>query len=372
MNIVPRRLRLALPMVATAMVSLPTLTAEQPQQPALAGATRPNLKVLQALPESQLFPLMNLVADSLGVRCDYCHLQATPDFTKTPSNLGGWAWSSDEKPQKQKAREMMRMVLELNRSQFAGESRITCFTCHRGTTQPARLPPLPPPGGSAVTPARPPLPSVDRVWSNYVAAVGPVDAPARGTGTVMTGWDERPEGRYGPVEITIAGPDRYYVKLSTSTGTTTQGLDGEVAWVAAADRVQRLAGDDAARLRRIASRYRPLKERPANLQTIGVERLDGRDAFVATSRIDAKTTLALSFDAVTGLLRREVTTVETMLLPLEEQVDYDDYREVNGVQLPFQIRTTEGAPYGLVTKTFLQIRRNVPVDETLFRPPSGP
>ena len=61
--------------------------------------------------------------------------------------------------------------------------------------------------------------------------------------------------------------------------------------------------------------------------------------------------------------RREVTTVETMLLPLEEQVDYDDYRDVNGVQLPFQVRTTEGAPYGLVTKTFLQIRRNVPVDE---------
>ena len=187
----------------------------------------------------------------------------------------------------------------------------------------------------------------------------------------MTGWDERPEGRYGPVEITIAGPDRYYVKLSTATGTTTQGLYGEVAWVAAADRVQRLAGDDAARLRRIASRYRPVRERPADLQTIGVERIEGRDTFVATSRVDAKTTLALYFDAVTGLLRREATTFETVLIPLQEQVDYDDYRDVNGVQLPFQIRTTEGAPYGLVTKTFLQIRRNVPVDEALFRPPSG-
>src|SRR5262245_31605906 len=119
------------------------------QQPGSAGATRPKLQVLQALPESQLFPLMNLLADSLGVRCDYCHVQRTPDFAKTPSNLGGWVWDSDDKPQKVMARQMMRMVVDLNAGHFRGESRITCFTCHRGATLPARTPPLPPEGGSA-------------------------------------------------------------------------------------------------------------------------------------------------------------------------------------------------------------------------------
>src|SRR6187401_1735636 len=84
------------------------------QQPGSAGATRPNLRVLQALPEAQLFPLMNLLADSLGVRCDYCHVQAKPDFSKTPSNGGGWVWDSDDKPHKRTAREMLRMVVELN------------------------------------------------------------------------------------------------------------------------------------------------------------------------------------------------------------------------------------------------------------------
>jgi hypothetical protein len=38
------------------------------QQPASAGATRPNLRVLQALPESQLFPLMNRMTRRLGAR----------------------------------------------------------------------------------------------------------------------------------------------------------------------------------------------------------------------------------------------------------------------------------------------------------------
>jgi len=105
---------------------------------------------------------------------------------------------------------------------------------------------------------------------------------------------------------------------------------------------------------------------------VGVERVTGRDAYVATARLDATTTWTLYFDAVTGLLRRERTTSETILLPLEEQVDYEDYRDVGGVKLPFRVLTSDGASYDTVTRTFLQVRRNVAVDDALFRPPSEP
>jgi hypothetical protein len=342
------------------------------QQPVAAGATRPNLHVLQALPESQLFPLMNLLSTSLGVRCDYCHVQKAPNLTRTPSNVGGWVWDSDDKPQKRTAREMMRMVIDLNASRFKGESRITCYTCHRGATQPARMTPLPPPSGSATTPLASPLPSADRVWAAYVNAVGQGDSPAPGTGTIISGWDDRPEGRYGKVEIVLAGTDRYRATLSTPDGTTVQALDGDTAWVAVKDRVQQLSSADVARVRRLVMRYRALKDRPANLQVTGVERLVDGDVYVATAKIDAGTTWTLYFDVVTGLLRREMTTTETMLLPLQEQVDYEDYRDVSGVKLPFRIRTSDGAPYATVTRTFLQIRRNVAVDDALFRPPSEP
>jgi hypothetical protein len=344
----------------------------EPQQPGSAGATRPKLRVLQALPESQLFPLMNLLADSLGVRCDYCHVQAAPDLTKTPSNVGGWAWDSDDKPQKRTAREMMRMVIGLNAGAFKGEARITCYTCHRGSTDPARLPPLPPaPAAGATTPAPLRLPSADRVWTDYVSAVGQVDGAARANATVLSGWDERPEGRYGKVEITVAGTDRYYASIWTPDGTQLQGFDGETAWVAVKDRVQRLSAADVARVRRVAMRYRPVKERPASLQIVGVERFADGDVYVATVKVDPLTTRTMYFDTATGLLRREVTTTETMLLPLEEQVEYDDYRDVSGVQMPFRLRVSDGAPYSTLTRIFLEIRRNVPVDDALFRPPAG-
>src|SRR5262245_51281584 len=141
----PRCWRAMSIVVVAAAAAVPPNAAAQ--QPASAGATRPKLEVLQALPESQLFILMNLLADSLGVRCDYCHVQVAPDLTKTPSNVGGWVWDRDDKPPKRTAREMMRMVIDLNAGPFKGEPRITCYTCHQGSTKPARTPPMPPPPG---------------------------------------------------------------------------------------------------------------------------------------------------------------------------------------------------------------------------------
>ena len=125
-------------------------------------------------------------------------------------------------------------------------------------------------------------------------------------------------------------------------------------------------------MRRIAMRYRPVKEQPPNLRIVGIERVDDRDAYVLEGRIDSVTTLRSYFDVVTGLLRRELTTTETLLLPLEEQVDYDDYRDAGGVQMPFRVLISDGAPYSTTTRTIVDIRRNVSVDDALFRPPPTP
>ena len=347
-------------------------SSAEAQQPGSAGATRPKLQVLQALPEGQLFILMNLVADSLGVKCDHCHVQSKPDLTRTPANAGGWVWDSDDKPAKKIARDMMRMVVDLNKASFGGRSRVTCYTCHQGGLDPARTPPMPPaPAGSYKTRTPDALPTIDRVWENYVNAVGQPGTQPPGTGTIISGWDDRPEGRWGKVEIIVAGTDRYRITLTTPEATTKQGLEGDTAWTATGDRVQRLSSPaDLARMRSIAMRYRPLKERPANLQIVRIDRVADHDVYVARGRVDATTVRTLFFDVVTGLLRRELTTTDTLLIPLQEQVDYDDYRDVDGVKMPFSVVTSDGAPYDTITRTFMQIRRNVAVDEALFRPPA--
>ena len=102
---------------------------------------RKNIQVLKGLPDSQLFLLMNFVGDSLGVSCDHCHVKGA----KNPQTGDDtWVWEKDDKKEKLVAREMMRMVLDLNQNTFKREAAVTCYTCHRGSTRPERMVPLPP------------------------------------------------------------------------------------------------------------------------------------------------------------------------------------------------------------------------------------
>src|SRR6185503_20768896 len=81
-----------------APVQTPAVTAAQQDKP--TEQVQKNIKVLNGLPQSQLIPVMNFFSASLGVRCNYCHV----------NNNGVWAFDSDEKPEKGTAREMITMV----------------------------------------------------------------------------------------------------------------------------------------------------------------------------------------------------------------------------------------------------------------------
>lgn len=62
---------------------------------------------------------------ALGVECSHCHV---PD-----------QWQDDSKPAKATARKMIEMVPLLN-AKLRGVGEVACWTCHRGQTQPSRVP----------------------------------------------------------------------------------------------------------------------------------------------------------------------------------------------------------------------------------------
>jgi hypothetical protein len=80
----------------------------------------------------------------------------------------------------------------------------------------------------------------------------------------------------------------------------------------------------------------------------------------------------LFFDAQTGLLVRRITSTTTMVGVIPEQVDYEDYREVDGMKQPFTIRVTSIDSFWSSTRKFTEIKLNVPVDETKFNEPLPP
>jgi hypothetical protein len=343
-----------------------------------AAQTRTHLKVLNDIPESQLFMVMNAVAGSLGVRCDYCHVRISSDPTTV---VGGWLWDRDDKPAKAKGLEMMRMVREINASRFGGRPTVTCYTCHRGNARVSGLPPVPPllttdepPRDASAATAGPnvTLPTMLDVWRKYLTAVG---QPDRFATTLLEGRDERSENRRGEVRIYYKGGDRYRLELRMAgQPSIVQGFRGLAGWVDSGGTPRALSGDDMPRLRRLAARYAPIKivDLPEQLHIARIDSIGGRDVYAAETVVDSTTTRTYYFDVASGLLVRESTTIATSLVPLQEQVDYEDYRSVDGIMLPFVVRTADDAPYDTSTRTFTTIRHGVALDDLMFTTPDAP
>ena len=97
----------------------------------LAPAVFKNIQTMKNTPAGRLLAVMEMgFSKSLGVNCTHCHV---PD-----------KWESEDKTQKQTARDMSAMVTTINKEllknikNLKSESPIVnCTTCHRGEIKPA-------------------------------------------------------------------------------------------------------------------------------------------------------------------------------------------------------------------------------------------
>jgi tetratricopeptide (TPR) repeat protein len=99
-----------------------------------------NLQVLNKdWPGSRLRPVMTGFTRALGVRCSYCHMG------QEEKPLTTYDFASDENPNKNRAREMLRMLGDVNthlkKIEPSGDQRVNmwCHTCHRGRPRPMTL-----------------------------------------------------------------------------------------------------------------------------------------------------------------------------------------------------------------------------------------
>lgn len=112
----------------TTLLFVTAMTVGAQDAPKQGGGRGPqphkNLKVLK---DDEVRPVMGAMNAALGQRCNFCHVQGDN--------------ASDDNPKKVVARHMMEMVNHIN-SQFPdGKAHVSCYTCHRGKTEPDMVPP---------------------------------------------------------------------------------------------------------------------------------------------------------------------------------------------------------------------------------------
>ncbi len=124
--------------------------APQQQRRPMIPDTFTNLKVLSpAIKKPELLQVMKGFSMQLGVRCRHCH--------DVPDDLSSGSFASDSKDEKQSARSMMKMLAQIN-SDYVSKlptmpATATCWTCHRGKSQPEEFAPPTMPGAPPSAPA---------------------------------------------------------------------------------------------------------------------------------------------------------------------------------------------------------------------------
>jgi outer membrane lipoprotein-sorting protein len=359
-------------------------TKAPPLQEKTVEQVEKNIKVLTGMPQSQLIPVMNFFAASMGRRCSYCHV----------NNQGQWDYASDAKPEKTSAREMVKLVMDINKTtERLKLDPVSCYTCHRGRTSPQSIPvlplplPSPPPnasGAAGPTPgaspqaspsATPALPSADEIFSKYAAALGGQTAIDKLKSRTAKGTVTQANGNSFQFELSQAAPDKFYLLVTTPQGIIERGFNGQVGWEKTARGVREITGAELINFKAANGLFSllKLKEQYSKPPRVRKDKIGDRDVYIVDGTTTDNRRMRLYFDATAGLLLRRTTTMSTIIGIIPEQIDLEDYREADGLKFPFTARAATlevGNPTS--TRTFTELKLNVPVDDSKFNMPPAP
>ena len=345
--------------------------------PLLAEQAFKNIQALRGISAADFMGTMGIMTAALGFDCSECHIAAGTDKVD---------WAADT-PRKVIARRMVNMVTAINQNNFAGRQLVTCWTCHRGRDKPVVTPNLDLVYGmptlepdDLVVASVPGLPKPEEIIDKYLQALGGVQRLAGLTSFTATGTSIGfgGFGGGGAVQIYAKAPDRRstIIEFKNAPGrdASIRSYDGKTGWNKTPLTVlgeYQLSGSelDGARLDAQMAFPSQIKSILTNLRTLQPTTINDRDVDVVQGNGPGRLFATLYFDKETGLLTRMVRYGNSPIGRLPTQIDYADYRDVNGVKLPF--RFTFAWLDGRDAFQLADVRINVPIDASKFGRPTS-
>jgi photosynthetic reaction center cytochrome c subunit len=351
-----------------------------------------NIKVLKNVPADQLRTQMEYFTASLGVQCNFCHVQGQFD--------------SDDNPRKDRARKMMAMVDRFN-DNTSNDITLTCATCHHGRVPPERTPTLsvnmtqaeadaaaaaraaraggPGGGGQGRGPGAPgggqggqgrgrgpapepkPTETADEIVAKYIQALGGQAALGQAKTRVAEGTQTTRDLQTAPIKVQEKVTGEYRIDVASQPNAAVRVSAPAGAWATGfGPNARDLEGIQAAQVARptdfgIGAGIKTLY---TNLTVRRYENVDGKPAIVVDAKRGDIVNESLYFDRESGLLVRRLVQTKTAYGNLAEQVDYTDYRDAGGIKVPFQIKYTTWNQ--VTTEKFTDVKVNAPVDDAVF------
>jgi outer membrane lipoprotein-sorting protein len=277
---------------------------------------------------------------------------------------------------------MIVMMQALNKQYFGGQPRVTCFTCHRGSYSPVNAPRLSLQYGAPDDdpnvmdfPSNTRMTS-DQIFERYLKAIGGPGALSKVTSLVAKGTYSGFDTGHAevPVEIFAKAPNQRTWIIHMFNGDSYRVFDGKSGWFAGPDSPAPIVSLVSGNLDR--ARIEAAIAFPASIKTlykewrVGRTAIDDKDVSILQGSTPGLLPVNFYFDNNTGLLIRMVRWNETPVGPVPTEINYDDYRDVAGVKMPFT--WTASQTYMQMTVKLSGIQPNGQVDASRFvQPPPG-
>jgi len=253
---------------------------------------------------------------------------------------------------------------------FIGVFILLTYSCSKKTTAAAKSPVAAGPDKSVVTNTSTSDAKAVEVLKNYIDAIGGKDKLA-GVKSMMMKMSATTG--MGELIITQYAKDGKMSIKTEMAGSTVmeQKFDGTSLQVSGMGGTQNITDENAIKgARKQARMFDELEQLTSGKSVkkyLGSEQLDGKNVHKIMITDEDKNETTQYFDATTHLLVRTVSTTDAMGQKSTQTMDLDDYKEVNGVKFPHQVKLTGGAmPFPLDLKiTALMINSDLP--DQLFK-----
>ena len=215
------------------------------------------------------------------------------------------------------------------------------------------------------------LPTVAAILDKYVAAIGGREAQRKIITRVTRSRVDIPGVSFGgKMEVYAKAPNKSLTVMNVEPlGLVKQGFDGRTGWNLSGNGADvKSEIDHAAIVDTDFYRDLKLKELYTRLKVIGKVKEGFRQVYlVQATPPGGGTAESFYFDVDTGLLVRRDLTRPTAKGPVRAEVYFSDWRELDGVKIPF--RMTQSMPAMKFVTTIEEVKHNVPVDDAIFRRP---
>jgi zinc protease len=228
------------------------------------------------------------------------------------------------------------------------------------------------PAASVPAPIAPAL-TADQILENYIKAIGGRENWKKLTTRISTGTIDVPAMNLsGLVTVREKAPNRSIFTVNFNGAVFQQGFDGTIGWSNDPQNgLREQTGEELAETKRDSDFYHPLdlKQMYSKITVAGTDKIDDRDAYVVEASSGDLGTDKIYFDAQNGLVLRIVGQHHTLDGPATFTEDFSDFRQVDGIKLPYTVR--QESPSSTFTIKFTEIRHNEAIEDASFAKPAA-